>query len=764
MDYKKLIAEMTLEEKASLCSGRDFWHTKSVERLGIPEVMVSDGPHGLRKQPAKQDHLGNFESIQAVCFPSACAAAASFDKELLYQMGQALGTECQAEGIDTLLGPAVNIKRSPLCGRNFEYYSEDPLVSSELAAAYIQGVQSKNVGTSIKHFLANNQETRRFTVSAEVDERTLREIYLAAFEGAVQKAKPWTVMSSLNRVNGTFVSENPTYLTEILREEWGFDGIVMSDWNAVNDRVKSLEAGLDLEMPGSYGINDKEIVAAVNNGQLPITALDKAVKRILRWIDCCVSHRNTNAVWNKEADHQLAGKIEEESAVLLKNEDQILPLSETDNIAVIGVFAKQPRYQGGGSSHINAYKVTSFLDAAKENGRAFAYADGYTLETETVDQTLLEEAIQIAKSSNTAIIFAGLPESFESEGYDRTHIQLPHNQNVLIEEVRKVQPNVVVVLHNGSAVEMPWANHVKGIFEMYLGGQNVGTAAYRLIFGKVNPSGKLPETFPVKLSDNPSYLHFPGDVRRVAYAEGVFVGYRYYDTKQMDVLFPFGHGLSYTNYAYSNLKLSSQNIKDGDILTVSVDVSNTGNRAGKEIVQLYVSAPRNGLSRPLHELRGFEKVALEPNETKTVTFTLNRRAFSYWDTEFHCWAVDSGDYSIAIGASSRDIRCTDTVNIVSVVRPLVINENTCFGDLMEQKEFAEATVPLISSLLHLETTDAEAYHNAVNSKTAQDLLRFSPLRGLFGFGDGRYDHEILAVAIAQLQQIADTKQKIQEGI
>lgn len=755
MDYKNLISKMTLEEKASLCSGRDFWHTKKIEHLSISEVMVSDGPHGLRKQPAKQDHLGNFESIPAVCFPAACAVAASFDKNLLYQMGQALGTECQAEGIDTLLGPAVNIKRSPLCGRNFEYYSEDPLVSSELATAYIQGVQSKNIGTSIKHFLANNQETRRFTVSAEIDERSLREIYLSAFEGAVKKAKPWTVMGSLNRVNGEFVSENSTYLTKILREEWGFDGVIMSDWNAVNDRVKALEAGLDLEMPGSYGINDQKIIDAVQNGQLSIETVDQAVEHILYWIDRCVSNRNKNITWDKNADHQLAGQIEEECAVLLKNEKQILPLYETDKIAVIGTFAKHPRYQGGGSSHINAYKVSSFLDVAKENNTVFEYADGYSINTESVDSVLLEEAVRIAKNSSKAIIFAGLPEIFESEGYDRTHMQLPHNQNVLIEEISKVQPNIIVVLHNGSPVEMPWVQSVKGILEMYLGGQNVGTATYNLLFGKVNPCGKLPETFPIKLSDNPSYLYFPGDINRSVYAEGVFVGYRYYDTKQVEVLFPFGHGLSYTEYSYSNLQISSKNIKDNYTLKVSVDVTNTGNKAGKEIVQLYISSPKKSIPRPSHELRGFEKVSLEPGETKTITFTLNRRAFAYWDIEKHNWAVDFGAYTIEIGASSRDIRCVNTINIKSVVPNIVIDENTCFGDLMEIEDLSEAMIPLISSLLHLETDDFKIYNDTVNNKTSQDLLRFSPLRGVFGFGDGRYNHETLATAIADLQKIVN---------
>ena len=399
MDYKKIIASMTLEEKASLCSGRDFWHTKAVKSQKIPEIMVSDGPHGLRKQPASQDHLGNFESIKAVCFPAACATAASFDRTLLNKMGKALGAECQAENVSTILGPAVNIKRSPLCGRNFEFFSEDPLLATELSGALIKGIQSRNIGTSIKHFLANNQETRRLTESAEIDERTLREIYLAAFESAVKSAKPWTVMCSYNRINGLHVSENKTYLTDILRDEWGFDGVVMSDWGAVNDRGKALAAGLDLEMPGSYGINDREIIEAVQSGSLPEKTLDKAVERILRWIDKYETKKQKDTKWDKDADHELAGKIEEESAVLLKNEGGILPLDGNDTIAIIGKFAKAPRYQGGGSSHINSFKVTSFMDMAKGKGHEIFYADGYDTEKDEVDRTLIAKAVNAAKKS-----------------------------------------------------------------------------------------------------------------------------------------------------------------------------------------------------------------------------------------------------------------------------------------------------------------------------------------------------------------------------
>lgn len=752
MDYKKIVNSMTLEEKASLCSGRDFWHTKAVKSQKIPEIMVSDGPHGLRKQPKSPDHLGTYESIKAVCFPAACATAASFDRALIGKMGKAIGTECQAENVATILGPAVNIKRSPLCGRNFEYFSEDPLLVTELAGAFIKGVQSKNTGTSIKHFAVNNQETRRLTVSADVDERTMREIYLAAFEGAVKNSSPWTVMCSYNRINGLHASENKKYLTDILRDEWGFDGVVMSDWGAVNDRVKGLAAGLDLEMPGAYGVNDRKIVEAVQSGALSEKILDRAVERILKWIDKYESKKQKDVKWDKDADHELAGKIEEESAVLLKNDGGILPLDKNDTIAVIGKFAKAPRFQGGGSSHINSYKVTSFMEAAKGKGHDLIYADGYDPEKEEIDRSLITKAVNAAKKSDVAVVFAGLPDAFESEGYDRTDIHLPESQNLLISEILKVQSNVVVVLHNGSPVDMPWERDVKGIFEMYLGGQNVGTAEYDLLFGRANPSGRLPETFPKKLEDNPSYLNFPGYMDSVSYSEGVFVGYRYYDSKKVDVLFPFGHGLSYTTFKYSNLKVSKRKIKASDTLTVSVDVTNIGRMSGKEVVQIYVAPPQDGIPRPVHELRAFEKVALRAGETKTVTFELGSRAFAYWDKEMQDWYVADGDYVIEAGSSSRDIKYSKKVNVESVTkRPIIITENTCVGDLMDDPRLTEELRPLVLSYLHIDKKEKIKAADVVLNKKHQELLKFSPLRGVIGMGDGEYDHEKLAKAIKAMQ-------------
>lgn len=681
-NLKELISQMTLEEKAGMCSGLDFWHLKGVERLGIPSVMVSDGPHGLRKQDQEADHLGINESIKAVCFPPAVLSACSFDRELLEKLGEVVGDEAQATDLSVVLGPAVNIKRSPLCGRNFEYYSEDPYLAGEAAAAFINGVQSRHVGTSIKHFAANNQEFNRMSASSEVDERTMREIYLPAFETAVKKSQPYTVMCSYNRINGTYASENPWLLTKVLRDEWGFEGYVMSDWGAVNDRVEGLKAGLELEMPASGGINDAEIVKAVQEGTLDEAVLDRAVERILNIVFEYVDNRKEQPL-TLEKDHEFAQHVAEESIVLLKNE-AVLPLEEQENVAFIGGFVKNPRYQGGGSSHVNSFKVTSAWDALEEK-KNVTYAEGFSSEKDEYDEKLAAEAIETAKKADKAIIFAGLPESFESEGYDRKHMHLPECQNKLIEEIVKVQPNTIVVLHNGAAVEMPWLKSVKGLVEAYLGGQAVGQALVNILYGAVNPSGKLAETLPIKLEDNPSYLNF-GDGVKVEYHEGIFVGYRYYEKKKMDVAFPFGHGLSYTTFEYSNLRTDKDTMTEGETIQVSVDVTNIGDRAGKEIVQLYVSDLTNAARRPEKELKGFEKVALNPGETKRVTFTLDKRSFAWYSTDIHDWYAASGTYEILIAASSRDIRLTKTIQWESAqILPLHLHLNTTLGELLSDE-------------------------------------------------------------------------------
>ena len=654
-DIKALIGKMTLEEKAGLCSGSDFWHTKAVERLAVPAVMVSDGPHGLRKQEEGADHLGIHDSIKAVCFPAACATACSFDRALLHEMGSALGKECRAEGVAVLLGPAVNIKRSPLCGRNFEYFSEDPYLAGELACAFVQGVQGEGAGVSVKHFAANNQETRRMSVSSEVSERALREIYFPAFEKVVKDAKPVTVMCSYNKINGVYASENEWLLTDVLRNEWGFDGFVVSDWYAVSDRVKGLKAGLDLEMPGGDEENDKKIVAAVRSGELSEEVLDRAVERILRVI--LPLHKERTAPFDRERDHAKAVSIAEESAVLLKNEGA-LPLALGKDVLFVGEFAKRPRFQGGGSSHINAWKAEGALAFAD----GVRYVRGFGVDGEGTQEEC-SEALAAAKEAKTVVVFAGLPDRYESEGYDRTHIKLPEAENALIDALCEAGKKVVVVLHNGSPVEMPWIGKVNAVLEMYLAGEGAGEAAVRLLTGEKNPSGKLAESFPLRLEDTPSYLNFPGDRERVRYAEDIFVGYRYYDSKKEEVLFPFGHGLSYTTFEYSDLKLSSGEWREGERLKVTLTVTNTGKRAGKEIVELYISDQSGEAVRPVHELKGFEKVALQPGESKKVTFELGDRAFAFFDERTHDWRVPNGTFVLEIGASSRDIRLTAEVSV-----------------------------------------------------------------------------------------------------
>ena len=733
-DSKAIVAQMTLEEKAGLCSGLDFWHFKGVERLGVPTVMVSDGPHGLRKQDESGDHLGINDAIRAVCFPPAVLSACSFDRELMERLGDVIGCEAQATDLAVVLGPGVNIKRSPLCGRNFEYFSEDPYLAGEVAAAFIKGVQKHHVGTSIKHFAANNQETRRMTCSSEADERTLREIYLPAFEKAVKEAQPYTVMCSYNRVNGTFASENDWLLNKVLRDEWGFEGLVVSDWGAVNERVKGLAAGLDVEMPASGGITDAQIVAAVKDGTLEEAVLDKAAERVLTLILRYMENREQRE-FTRERDHEFARRVAEESMVLLKN-GGILPLDAGENVLFVGEYAEKPRYQGGGSSHINSFRVSDALSAAQKLGR-ITYAKGFSGAEDRYDDVLAAEAIEAARKADKVVVFAGLPDSFESEGYDRVHMNLPACQNRLIAELAVVNPNLVVVLHNGAPVTLPWLDKARGLLEAYLGGQAGGEAVANILYGVVNPSGKLAETFPVKLSDNPSYLNFGGR-EKVEYREGVFVGYRYYDKKEMPVNFPFGHGLSYTAFAYSNLRLSGGTMTDGGALTVSVDVTNTGTVAGKETVQLYVGDRTGKVQRPIRELKGFAKIALAPGETGTVTMTLNDRAFSWYSTELHDWYAFPGEYEIAVGASSRNIRLTETVRYqTDRTLPLRIGSNSTIGDLLENgktKAFGEKLVGLMNAHFNADQSSSDAAADAMSDEMMLAMAEAQPLRSLVGFG------------------------------
>lgn len=727
-DLKKLVASMTLEEKAGMCSGADFWNTKAVERLGIPGVMMSDGPHGIRKQEGEADHLGLNESVEAVCFPAACATASSFDVDLIRQMGEILGEECQAEDLSMLLGPAVNIKRSPLCGRNFEYFSEDPYLTGKMAAAYINGVQSWDVGTSIKHFAVNNQEYKRMCVSSEVSERAFREIYLPAFEEAVKEAQPKTVMCSYNKINGVFASENEDLLTKILRDEWGFEGYVVTDWGAVNDRVKGLKAGVDLEMPSTGGYNDKKIVEAVKSGELDEKVLNRAVERMLKVIFSYVDHRHSEAVFDRDKDHEKSVEIETECAVLLEN-NGVLPMKEEQKIVYIGEFAEKPRYQGGGSSHINSSKVVSALEAAQEKNRNVTYVKGFSSERDEIEAQEVEKAVQAAKEADIAVVFAGLPDAFESESYDRKDMKLPVCQNHLIEEVAKVQPNLVVMLHNGSPVETPWAEQTAAILELYLGGQGVGEACDRLLYGQANPSGRLAESFPLRIEDNPSYLSFGGDGKTVDYTEGVYVGYRYYEAKKQPVRWAFGHGLSYTEFKYDHLTVSSKELDDENEIIVEVDVTNVGACAGKEVVQLYVADKNGTVNRPVKELKGFTKLFLQPRETKKAQMKISARDLSFYNEEIKDWYAPSGTYEILIGHASDDIRISCEVSFTTKKQlPFQVTGTTTIGELLADSRTAAATMELLAPLQQNGENGEET--SEADQQMIQAILEGLPLKSL----------------------------------
>ncbi|MDR0641752.1 MAG: glycoside hydrolase family 3 C-terminal domain-containing protein, partial [Treponema sp.] len=661
----KIVGQLTLEEKASLCSGKDFWTLKSVERLGLGSIMVTDGPHGLRKQAGASDHLGISQSVPAACFPAACASSCSFDRELLREIGAAMGEECLQERVAVILGPGANIKRSPLCGRNFEYFSEDPYLSGEMAAALISGVQSKGVGTSLKHYAANNQETRRMTSNSVVDERAFREIYLAGFERAVKESQPWTVMCSYNLINGIYASDNKRLLSDILRDEWGFKGLVVTDWGAVDDRVQGIRAGLDLEMPGSGGINDAKIVEAVKSGMLDEKLLDKAVLRIVELILKSGENGKPGYAYDAAAHHQLARRAAAESAVLLKNEGNILPLQGGKTLAVIGAFAEKPRYQGAGSSKINPFKLDNPLEELRKAGFSAEYAPGCTLGPAGIkpDAKLIAEAAALAGKKDMAVVFAGLPDEYESEGFDRDSLDMPPSHNELIEAVARANPNTVVVLFLGAPALLPWASRVKGILLLYLGGQAVGGAVADLLSGLRVPGGRLAETWPLSLEDNPSFHYFPGGAKTVEYRESVYVGYRYYNTVDKPVAYPFGYGLSYTSFEYSDLKLSRGEFKAGDKLELSVTVKNTGDRPGVELVQIYVAPDSPKIFRPRAELRGFEKLRLESGESGTVTVVLDTRSFAYYHPLDQMWALEGGSYSILVGANSRDIRLRQSVTV-----------------------------------------------------------------------------------------------------
>ena len=660
---KRLVERMTLDEKALLLSGDGWWATHGIERLGIPSVSLTDGPHGVRKGQG----AGLSTSVPATCFPTASALSCSWDLDLLRTVGVALGKESQAIDVQILLGPGINMKRSPLGGRNFEYFSEDPVLAGKLAVAYIEGVQSQGVGTSLKHYAVNNQEFERMATSSNLDERTLNEIYLLAFEIAVKEGRPWTVMSAYNLVNGIYASEHKELLRDILRDQWGFGGFVVSDWGGINERVAGLIGGTDLEMPGSGGYNSQKITGAVQDGRLSSEQLDQSVTEVLAIILKARDGRKENAVFDVDEHHALARQAASESIVLLKNAEDILPLNlkKLEKIALIGAFAKTPRYQGSGSSQVNPTKVSNTYDElvriAGGDGK-FVSAAGYDTEGD-VTESLLEEARSAASQADVAVVFAGLPDSYESEGFDRNSLEMPAGHNQLIEAVSKAQPRTIVVLMNGSAVTMPWVDRAKAIVEGWLGGQAGGGAIADVLTGAVNPSGKLSETFPRSLYDTPTFPHFPARNRQANYGEGIFIGYRYYDTKNIEPLFPFGFGLSYTTFAYTGIKASALSVKDSDGVTIEVSVRNTGRVAGKEVVQVYVREQSPAVIRPEKELKAFDKVALAPGKEKVVTFKLSKRDFAYYNTDLHAWDIRSGNFDILVGGSSRDLPLKVTIEV-----------------------------------------------------------------------------------------------------
>lgn len=659
MKYRELIDKMTLEEKAGLTSGMDFWHTKPIPRLGIPSMLLSDGPHGLRKQEWQSDHLGMHKSVPATCFPTAASLANSWDTDMIERLGRALGLEAASEGISVLLGPGCNIKRNPLCGRNFEYFSEDPYLSGKSAAALIRGVQSNGISACVKHFAANSQELRRMSNDSVVDERTLREIYLPSFEMAVKEGGVKCVMTSYNRLNGEYTNENTHLLQDILYGEWGYDGMVVTDWGGNNDRVKALAAGDNLEMPYSGGDTDRYVAQAVRDGVISEELLDERVDKIL---DMVFTTRKAFDYkhYDKQEHHRLAAEFAEETAVLLKN-DGILPLAG-GSVAVIGDFAKTPRYQGAGSSLVNSTRVENALDALRAEGvRIVGFEPGYHRGGGRSSR-LCAKACELAMRAETVLLFLGLDEGGEAEGIDRSDMRLPENQLELLTALSAVSRNIVVVLSCGGAVEMPWQQRARAVVHGFLGGQAGATAMARLLTGKANFSGKLSETIPLRYEDMPSAPYYPGREKTSEYREGLFVGYRYFDTAQKPVLYPFGYGLSYTQYRYSDLEIS------GD--TVSFSVENTGKMSGAEVAQLYIAPKTNGTFRPARELKGFVRITLAPKEKKRAEITLSDRSFALWSTKHGDWVVEAGEYEILVGASSRDIRLHGTVTRKGITEKL----------------------------------------------------------------------------------------------
>ena len=676
-DYPS-VNDLTLEEKAALTSGTNPWSLGNVAAKGLPNYTITDGPHGLRKAQ-NTESMDVEENVPATCFPPAAGMACSWNPELVERVGEAMGEECIQEQVAVILGPGVNIKRNPLGGRCFEYWSEDPYLAGHTAVGIVKGVQSKGVGTSLKHFAANNQETDRLRISATISPRAMREIYLPAFEYIVKTAQPWTVMCSYNKINGVFSSQNRWLLTDVLRGEWGFKGIVMSDWGAVSDRVAALNAGLNLEMPPSN--TDNQIVAAARDGRIPATQLDEMAQGMIDLVAKARPAMSRDGYrYDVDAHNEVARQAAVESMVLLKNEDATLPVAKGAKIAVIGEFARTPRYQGAGSSLINPTKLTSFLDAIEERGVAADFAPGFTLDDAAQDPALTEQAVTAAQQADVVLLFLGLPAAYESEGFDRTTLDIPAKQVEVLDAVAAANPNVAVVLSNGSVVSMPWRGRAKAILETWLLGQAGGAALADVIFGDETPSGKLAQTLIDDVNDDPSAMNWPGEEGHVDYGEGVFVGYRYYDTFRKQVTYPFGYGLSYATFDVHDATVAKTGPRTAE---VTVTVTNTSDVAGAETVQVYVAPPKAKVARPVHELKGFAKVALEPGESKSVTIALDDRAFAYWSERFDDWHVEGGTYTVEVGVSSRDIISRLDVEIDDDGKIMNLDEWSTFGEWLD---------------------------------------------------------------------------------
>jgi beta-glucosidase len=741
---KGLVAEMTLEEKAFLLSGDGWWRTHAVDRLQIPAISLSDGPHGLRKVEGG----GLPTSVPATCFPTASALASSWDTELIREVGVTLAEECQAHDVQILLGPGINMKRSPLGGRNFEYFSEDPLLAGKMGAAYIQGVQSQGVGTSLKHYAANNQEFERMVTSSNLDERTLHELYLPAFEIAVKEAQPWSVMAAYNPVNQVYATENTLLLRDILRSQWGFEGFVVSDWGAVHDGVAGVNAGLSLEMPGSGDYHRNRIIEAVRTGRIPGNKVDEVVVPLLAVILKTKDQHRPGTVYDVGHHDALARRAAVESLVLLKNSDDLLPLDlkQTKSVVVVGAFAKEPRYQGAGSSQVNPTRISTAYDELvklMDKDAVIRYAAGYT-EAGTTTDALIKEAMQQAKAAEVAIVFAGLPSSYESEGFDRSSLDLPDGHNKLIEAVSTVQPNLAVVLMNGSAVAIPWVNKVRAIVEAWLGGQAGGGAIADVLTGRTNPSGKLAETFPARLEDTPTYPDFPGRNREANYGEGIFIGYRYYDARKLAPLFPFGFGMSYTTFAYSDLRINPTAIKDTENVTVQVKIKNTGRVAGQEVVQVYVREQHPRVVRPEKELKAFAKVALQPGEERTVSFQLEKRAFAYYDVMRHGWVVNSGKFGILIGSSSQDLPLRQMIEVEAT-------KQDC-APLTRDSLLKEFSNHPKGKAFHPQLVEAFGMGNPDEADMAvRAFLDDMPVYKVCAFSEGRFTEEMLEDILKKVQ-------------